>query len=230
MNRKKITIVILIIITIFTLFFVYQKNKKQDIKIEPILITDSSPKNNAVFVDENTNINLILNRFLLPEDGSKIKIEITPETKFQSVYTGNSITINPDTALLLGSDYEVKIYYQDISVYTLIFSVNPFTKEQIETEGALQSKADFDFNEEYKKFYEKYPWHQQIPIEKKEYRIIYDFSVEQFRIRLLFKPNSSSDITELIDEAISDIEKLGVKKPVTNYYVIDFEGNRITTN
>lgn len=227
MNRKNILIITITIVSILVSVFLYLNNKSTEPKSEPLFIVESSPKNNAVFVDESIDIKFTLNRFLLPEDSQEIEVEIKPQIEFQSVYTGYSIDINPENSLSLGTDYEIKIIYQNKDLYVLNFFTNPFTKEQIEEEGALQSQADLDFNEEYKRFYENYPWYQQIPIEEKNYRIVYDFNVEQFRIRLLFKPNSESDLSKIIKDAVSDIEKLGVKKPVTNYYVIDFEGNRI---
>jgi len=72
---------------------------------------------------------------------------------------------------------------------------------------------------------EQYPWYDKLPIDNTSYHIVYDFSENKFRIRLK-KAFTISQTQGVVKEAVSDIENIGVTKPV-QYYVFDSSGNRI---
>lgn len=66
------------------------------------------------------------------------------------------------------------------------------------------------------KVHQKYPWYSKIPIETKDYRIVFDFDKNSFRIRLL------GQSTETIKQAaLKDLETIGVdlKKEFTYYFI-----------
>lgn len=94
----------------------------------------------------------------------------------------------------------------------------------LQEEATKQAEDDILFNQEYMKFHDKYPWYRQLPIEGTHFRIIYDFTKKQFRIRLLVEPKSEAEKEQVIKTAVAALEKTGVEPPV-QYYVLDFVEN-----
>lgn len=87
-----------------------------------------------------------------------------------------------------------------------------FTPEK----AAQQTQDDLNTAKAIKTIHEQYPWYSKIPLETTDYRIIYDFEKDSFRIRLLTKST-----TAIKDAALADLEAIGVDLNEFNYYFIE---------
>lgn len=216
--KKKIIIFggFLLVVLFTTVFLILGKPK-----MIPLIVVSTIPENKAQFVNEKNEVVITLNRNVDPKESGVLKIEIAPDIPVQKVYLENKIRISPEPSFELATDYQIKVFYKEKVIYILNFWTNPFTPEQIKEEGAKQTQGDIDFAEAYKKFLEKYPWYTRLPIDTYEYRIVYDFEQEKFRIRLKLKiPNEQRQ--NVVDKALNDLGKIGVAKPI-KYYIIEAE-------
>jgi hypothetical protein len=73
---------------------------------------------------------------------------------------------------------------------------------------------------------QQYPWYPKLPIETKDYRIVYDFDKNMFRIRILSTTAISDEIESFTQSALSDLKNIGVSEPI-KYYVLDVNGNQL---
>lgn len=215
--KKKI--IYIIISALIAIFMIYNFSFKKSILEIPINVISTVPKNNSVFVNEKSEIILTLNRIITNEEGNNLKVEVHPSAKTQIVYQENKIRISPETEFNLNTKYEIRIKYKENLIYTLNFETNPFTKEQIETEGTKQTEGDLVFNESYVKFLKENPWYKDIPIEKTDYTIVYDFELLKFRVIMNRKIDDETDREKIIRSATSDLLKIGIKSPDTKYTI-----------
>lgn len=75
---------------------------------------------------------------------------------------------------------------------------------------------DLEFSRGLTDLHEKYPWYSKLPIENEDYRIIYDFDTNSFRIRLL------TESTEIIkNAALNNLKSIGVDITITSYYFLE---------
>ena len=217
MKKKTIIIFTILLLAIFLLVkFFFAPSKQKEI---PLGVISALPNNNAVFVNQRAEIIITLNRSIRLEEGGDLKVQISPAEKIQTVYQENKIRISPETSFQLNTDYKIEILFKEKLIYTLNFWTNPFTQEQIEEEGVKQTAGDIAFSEAYKEFLQKNPWYIRIPIENTSYRIIYDFEKQSFRIRLKIPPINKEQEKILIERALNNLKKIGVKEPI-DYYVL----------
>ena len=220
MKKKIYTLLGLILIIATTLAILPFISRKQK-EIQPD-VTSTTPKNNSVFVNEKAEVIITLNRNILPEEGSLLKIKIIPDEQVKIVYQENKIRISPETSFKINTTYKIEVIYKEKVIYTLVFETTPFTPEQIQEEGAKQTAADLDYNEAYKDFLTKFPWYPSLPIEKIEYRVVYDFEKESFRIRLKIPVQNEEQKINIISRALEDLKKIGVPQPIKSY-ALDYQ-------
>ena len=218
--RKKIKIFIILLITSAILTFLLWPKNIPDISLS---IVSTIPNNHAFFVDTKSEINFILNKQISIEEGNNIKTIIEPSSKTNVVYQNNKIIITPTEPLKINTDYKINVIYKDKNIYTLEFKTIPLSEEEIKIEGSKQTEGDLSFTKAYNEFLNDYPWYQSLPIEKEEYRIIYDFNKKSFRIRLKIEINDEIRKEAVIQEALKDLTKIGVINPEKNYYVLEVE-------
>jgi hypothetical protein len=84
---------------------------------------------------------------------------------------------------------------------------------------------DMSFNKSLLNLNEQYPWYSKLPIDTDSYHIVYDFSEAKFRIRLK-KTISSNQIEKVVQDAMSDLKKIGVPEPI-KYYILDVNGSQL---
>lgn len=217
--KKKILIIVAVFLflVVFGSFFIPKKQKES-----PLNVLSTTPKNNAQFVNEKSEVIITLNRNLTQEEGNNLKVQIKPDEKTEIVYQENKIRISPEESFEMNTAYEIQVIFKEKTIYKLTFITTPFTQQQIEEEGSKQTAGDLAFTEAYKQFLIKYPWYTKLPIETFEYRIVYDFEKESFRIRLKIKPQGEEQEKNIVNKALKDLEKIGVRKPI-NYYVLRSE-------
>ena len=214
--KKKVYIIIGVIVFSAILLFLLLSRPE---KALPISVITTTPKNNVVFVYERSEVLIELNREITIEEGNNIKIKIEPEVKTGIVYLSNKIRISPETNFGYGVRYKIKVYSLEKEIYSFEFTINPFTPEQLEKEGKLQAEGDLAYNEATKNFIEKNPWYTSLPIETNDYRIVYDYDKEMFRIRFLQEQTDEEKIKTIIEDALDKLERAGAKKPIKYYTV-----------
>jgi hypothetical protein len=84
------------------------------------------------------------------------------------------------------------------------------------TESAIQTPNDLKYAKAQEDLILQYPWYPKLPIETADFRIIYDFDKDSFRIRLLTQ--SSETIKQ---NAINEIKSIGVNLAKFTYYFIE---------
>lgn len=207
--KKKIYIGIGIILTLLLLVtLLFSSKKKTD--IVPFAVISTTPKSNEHFVANKQEVVVTLNRNININEGDKLKIQFDPDLKVGTTYQENKIRSIPENIFEYGIKYKVSVIFEDKEIYNFEFTANPFTPEQLKEEGELQTKGDIAYNEAVKKIINEYPWYTKLPIETSEYRIVYDWDKEMFRIRIL---KSSANI----EEALLKLEEAGAVKPIKYY-------------
>lgn len=93
-------------------------------------------------------------------------------------------------------------------------------------DSAQQIQDALKYGQSLKELNQKYPWYSKLPIETKNYRIIYDFDREMFRIRIKSATVATEGVKLDIQSALNDLKKVGVSEPI-KYYVLDASGNQL---
>jgi hypothetical protein len=106
-----------------------------------------------------------------------------------------------------------------------IYVKTPYTEESTETplteEEMPPADGDYYYSQGIREMYRKYPWYSRIPIDTPEYTVVYDFKMEQFRIRLKMSstaPQAEKD--RLVAKALNDIKSIGYAAPEIPHYVL----------
>ena len=212
--KKKIFIFIgLIVFIIFVLILLIPKKEE----VPTLSVISTTPKNNAVFVNEKSEVLVELNREMSLEEGNNLKVKIEPQIKSEIVYQTNKIRISPENQFEYGVKYKISINFVEKEIYSFEFTTNPFTPEQLESEGKLQAEGDTAYNDATRRFVEDNPWYTSLPIETKEYRIVYDYDKKMFRIRFLQEQTDEQTIKTIIEDALKKLKKAGAEEPIKYY-------------
>ncbi|EKD53440.1 MAG: hypothetical protein ACD_61C00042G0003 [uncultured bacterium] len=103
-----------------------------------------------------------------------------------------------------------------------IISITPTIKPTVNlNDFSDQAKNEIIFNAAWDKLQRDYPWYKYLPIVQKDYVIVYDFDKKSFRIRITNKNASESLKTNIINEAINSLVKIGVDMTKFTYYIIN---------
>lgn len=114
-----------------------------------------------------------------------------------------------------------------ISLILIVFTITALL--QPKNKPAPSSKNQFNLNnlnstqlpndqlygQALESLHQQYPWYSQLPIETKDFRIIYDFDKKSFRIRLL-QPSSP----EIKQKALDALKNIGVDLNQFSYYFL----------
>lgn len=108
-------------------------------------------------------------------------------------------------------------------VLPLLFSkkrqVQPSPTPAISQEkAAQQTQDDLTTAKVIEEFHSDYPWYNKIPVETADYRIVFDFSKNSFRIRLL-----TQDTPAIRGTALGDLKAIGADLNFYQYYFLEPE-------
>jgi len=216
MKIKKLLLPTLVGLSVISVLFIVFSSRAQKVSV-----TNTSPQDKQTNIILTSDIDVTFNRILTEKEKGRVSYKISPETESDNTWLVNSLKIIPKKSLKAATKYTVETYFDQPQVSLFSFETTLLTDEQSQREGILQTKDDYLFGETYKKFLADYPWYQNIPIEKANYRIIFDFEQKSFRIRL--KATFEKEQREtIIKEAVADIKNLGVKDPI-KYYVLNLD-------
>lgn len=84
----------------------------------------------------------------------------------------------------------------------------------------VPASDSFEYNQALVEIIQKYPWYPSLPLETKDYRVIYDFEKNQFRIRIFNSKLSPSQKQNILDSALVNMRRIGVDTSKYSYYVI----------
>lgn len=184
-----------------------------------IKVLETSPKDQTKEVLVTEKIVITFSRTPSKNEQDNIKVESDPNQNFKLNWQNNNLTATPQNPLKESTSYSINISLTSKNIYKFSFKTASISYSQIVKDVQEQSVSDYQFNQALKKFYDQYPWYRKLPIETSDYRIVYDFQKNQFRIRIL-KPNAnSSDQTNIVNDALSALKKIGVPEPIS-YYIL----------
>lgn len=89
------------------------------------------------------------------------------------------------------------------------------TKEDITN----QQQAEQDFSQGIRNVTEKYPWYTQLPIDTKDYMILYDWDQQKFMISLKY-PAGASNLKVVQNSALDALKAIGVDPTKEGYYMV----------
>jgi hypothetical protein len=177
-------------------------------------VVSSLPQDKSEAVSQTTDIFVNFDKEVPASVQKLIRISISPEESIEFIWTGNKVKIVPKEKLDPGTTYLLVVKLRETELFRFSFTTALFTEEQLAREGALQSQDDFEYGEAFKAFAQQYPWYLALPIERNEYRIVYDFEESSFRIRLKLVPTDAETEKKIVDRALEEIRKLGIKDPI----------------
>jgi hypothetical protein len=102
---------------------------------------------------------------------------------------------------------------------------SPESQFNVGTPSSMELPDDMKYAQALTSLNEQYPWYSKLPIETKDYRIVYDFDKKMFRIRFL-SSITSVQIKALTQNALNSLKKIGVSEPI-KYYLLDASGNQL---
>lgn len=82
------------------------------------------------------------------------------------------------------------------------------------------AESSFEYNQALIELIKKYPWYTSLPLETKDYRVIFDFEKDKFRIRIFNSRVSPSQKQNILDSALVNMRRIGVDTNKYSYYVI----------
>ena len=100
----------------------------------------------------------------------------------------------------------------------------PVTEKDLDDENAKkqeQSALDLEYSQQVEDFYEMYPMFEFLPIETKDYRVVYSVEKNKYRIRIKKPENEVSEQQEqqIIESALQDLKNAGETEEI-QYYVL----------
>lgn len=212
---KKPFVLILLLAILFFSYLLTRGEKEIGIRV-----VNTIPPNEESDVLITSNILVEFDKVLPEENRERVVVNIVPATPHSILWKTNSLEIRPSKPLKPSATYEISILVDTQKEYSFSFETSPFSLEQIQREGSLQSKDDIDYGKAYISFLKEYPWYHFLPIETKEYRIFYDFEERSFRIRLLVAPQTDKEREWIVNKALESLIRIGVEEPVP-HYVLD---------
>jgi hypothetical protein len=180
-------------------------------------VAQTMPPDKEESVLVTVDVFIVFTRNIEQEEQSLININISPEIEYAGHWTDNQFRISPVDSWEKETQYEIKVSFKDNIIHTFSFKTAPFTLEQIEEEGQLQSQDDLQFGERYESFIEQYPWYIYMPIETFDYRVVYDFEENSFRIRVKIPVETDEQEQEIVEKALESLREIGVPEPISYY-------------
>lgn len=184
-----------------------------------VRVLSSVPRDRSEDISQTTDVFVNFDREVPESLKPLIKIEVSPEEAIDFIWFPDRVKVVPEEKLDPGTSYTIIVRLREDEIFRFSFTTALFTEEQLAREGALQSQDDLEFGEAFKAFAQQYPFYLSLPIERNEYRIVYDFEESSFRIRLKLVPADAETEKRIIDQALEEIRKLGIKDPIP-YYVV----------
>lgn len=184
-----------------------------------IKVVSTSPKDNTKNVLAIEHILVTFNRNPSPDETKNITIETDPKTEFDLKWQRDTLEATAKDSLRESANYSVKIMLKSKSLYNFTFTTASTPHAQLIESGNKQVSDDYQFSQALQNFLKVYPWYKYLPIETGDYRIVYDFQNNQFRIRILKKGVSDAEQKSIVNNALESLKKIGVPEPIS-YYVL----------
>jgi hypothetical protein len=98
-------------------------------------------------------------------------------------------------------------------------SPTPLPQELLE-QTSQQTEDDQLYAQTQLEFINQHPWYKELPITTQNYRIVYDFDTQSFRIRLL-TPGSAEELAAMKQASLNSLQAIGVDLNTYSYYFIE---------
>lgn len=211
--KKKIIVIISVIIIILTTLIASITQKK--------LPAAKTQIDTPIASTDQTNLTTTFSQLLNKTQQNQVKIKTSPEFKTQINWTSDQkLQITPQEKLRPNTDYTVNVLYKNNSLDSFNFTTSPYSAQELQQQMQLQTQEDLKSGQVIDNLHQQYPWYSKLPIETNEYRIIFDFDKNSFRIRLL------TQSTEAIkQDALKQLKTIGVDLDQFNYYYLEPQSN-----
>jgi len=107
----------------------------------------------------------------------------------------------------------------DISTTLVTPSITPSTSPTLDSQNTPASDS-YNYNQEFDKLITKYPWYPSLPLETSDYRVIFDFEKNQFRIRILNPNLAGTTKQDIVEAALMNMEKIGIDNTKFKHYIV----------
>jgi len=207
------SLIILIFILILVRFFVS--------KPPTPTVKSTVPANNAELILDNTPLTITFANPLSSNQQAQTTVTAEPSATFQLTWPSpDQLLVTPTNFFTKDTRYTITISFDQNSIPSFSFTTNFYSSLELEEQGREQIADDLIFGQTWTEFIKQNPWYKSLPIETKTYRIIYDFEKKSFRIRLLITPSPTERQT-IVQQALNDLEKIGVNLKETSYTVLE---------
>lgn len=97
--------------------------------------------------------------------------------------------------------------------------ITPSTSPTLNSQTSPASDS-YDYNQAFDKLISDYPWYPSLPLETSNYRVIFDFEKNQFRIRIFNSNVSAAEKQDILSQALKQMESIGVDNTKFKYYIL----------
>lgn len=231
-QRKKLAFIIwfvFFVVGLYLLFFQQKTILPPGPEISPTItitqtpysVIKTSPDNDQKYVLDNTDLLITFNRNLNEEERSLLEITSTPEVELERVWESNSfLRLKPLENYKITTVYTIILTYKDIKIHTFSFTINPISTQQLDQQTPQLVEDALIVGEAQIKASQEYPWNRYLPIVREKYTIIFNFDKNAFRIRINVENPNPSERQSIINDALKDLEEIGVDTNKVKYYVI----------
>lgn len=176
-------------------------------------------------VPENSNFTITFKQVVPQTIQDKVAISIEPKVAGSFFFLNNNqLYFQIAEKMELNTQYTLRVLYEERSIYEHPFLTNEFTALERAEQLRQQSLEDQKFSEQQQKQEEAFPWTFKMPISTDEYTIVYDYEVEEFRIRLkVVEPQNQEIKTNLQNKALFALEGIDVDPDEWGYYFLYLE-------
>jgi len=179
------------------------------------------PNNGAVDVLLGSQIDIVFRNSVPEEEQEKFFVRLVPGVPSTPVWVSNKfLKIVPSSQLTSETTYRITVLYDGEEIHTSSFStryIKTYTTEEIDViqNMALETAAAFY------QLDDTYPFLKNTPLEADNYRVVFDFDRDEFRVRLKMPVTAPEETQqEALDAALQSMRDVGIVVEDYGYYVL----------
>lgn len=184
-------------------------------------VASSYPSDGSDGVSIRTDFRIEFERPLTEAQKQNLSFRVVPNVPVIKAWQNNkNVEFLAQEPLEPSTTYKFSVMYNEEQIYTSSFTtrvLKSYSDEEIERMRAFAEETADAFY----KVAEKYPFAPAMPLESDLYFIVYDYRLEQFRIRLQLTQNTSEEDKErYLNNALRDLKIYVPELTEEDYYVL----------
>ncbi len=180
-------------------------------------LTATLSLNQPYAITDNLSLTAVFTSPVDSSDQNKIKLKSDPSLDWQLDWQSNSIlNITPQENLFPSTPYALTLTHKSQTIATHTFTSSPYNNQEFLEVAKQQTEDDYNTAQIIDGLHQQHPWYTSIPITTPDFRIIYDFDLESFRIRIL-----TASTPEIKQQALKAIESIGADLNKYDHYFIE---------